>query len=109
MDLIEVHTNFTGTRPAVHSVTLEDLAEGGERTARALRVLRAVMDDPEALRPEQTPDDVTQLAASRFAVIARSMQERGHKPLAVAHFLNRVLFCLFGEDVGPDRTPEGGR
>ena len=46
-----------------------------------------------------------QLAASRFAVIARSMQERGHKPLAVAHFLNRVLFCLFGEDVGPDRTP----
>ena len=46
-----------------------------------------------------------QLAASRFAVIARSMQERGHKPLAVAHFLNRVLFCLSGEDVGPDRTP----
>ena len=52
MDLIEVHTNFAGTRPAVHSVTLEDLAEGGERTARTLRVLRAVMDDPEALRPE---------------------------------------------------------
>ena len=43
---------------------------------------------------------MTQLAASRFAVIARSTQERGHKPLAVVHFLNRVLFCLFAEDVG---------
>ncbi len=100
MDRIEVHTNFTGTRPVVHAATLEDLAEGGERTSRALRVLRAVMEDPEALRPEQTPDEVTKLAASRFAVIARSMQERGHEPQAVAHFLNRVLFCLFAEDVG---------
>ena len=100
MERIEVHTNFTGTPTVTHTVILEDLAEGGERTARALRVLRAVMADPEALRPQQTPDEVTKLAASRFAVIARSMQERGHDPEAVAHFLNRVLFCLFAEDVG---------
>ncbi len=100
MERIEVRTNFTGTPTVPHTVTLEDLAEGGERTARALRVLRAVMEDPEALRPEQTPDEVTKLAASRFAIIARSMQERGHEPLVVAHFLNPVLFCLFAEDVG---------
>ena len=100
MDLIEVHTNFTGTRPVVETVTLDDLAAGGETTAEALRVLRAVMSEPEALRPRQTPDEVTELAAARFAVIARSMQERGHEPEAVAHFLNRVLFCLFAEDVG---------
>ena len=98
MDRIEVHTNFTGTRPAVHVVTLDDLAEGGERTAEALRILRAVMLDPEALRPEQTPDEITQLAATRFAEIARSMHERGHDPEAVAHHLNRVVFCLFAED-----------
>ncbi len=100
MDLIEVHTNFTGTRPVVETVTLDQLAEGGETTAEALRVLRAVMSEPEALRPRQTPDEVTQLAAARFADIARSMQERGHEPEDVAHFLNRVLFCLFAEDVG---------
>ena len=98
MDRIEVHTNFTGTRPAVHVFTLDDLAEGGERTAEALRILRAVMLDPEALRPEQTPDEITQLAATRFAEIARSMHERGHDPEAVAHHLNRVVFCLFAED-----------
>ena len=98
MDLIEVHTNFTGTRPEVHRVTLDDLAEGGDRTAGALRVLRAVMLDPDALRPEQTPDEITQLAAARFAEIAQSMHERGHDPEAVAHHLNRVVFCLFAED-----------
>ena len=98
MDRIEVHTNFTGTRPAIHEVTLDDLAEGGDRTAEALRVLRAVMLDPAALRPEQTPDEITQLAAARFAEIAQSMHERGHDPEAVAHHLNRVVFCLFAED-----------
>ena len=100
MERIEVHTNFTGTGTVIHTVTLDDFAEGGERTAEKLRVLRAVMSEPEALRPQQTPDEVTELAAARFAVIARSMQERGHEPEAVAHFLNRVLFCLFAEDVG---------
>ena len=99
MERIEVRTNFTNTRTAVHPVTLDDLAAGGGQTAEALRILRAVMSEPEALRPKQTPEDVTQEAASRFAQIARSMQERGHEPEAVAHFLNRVLFCLFAEDV----------
>ena len=59
MDAIEVHTNFTDTASAVRRVALADLAAGGERTAGALRVLRAVMDDPEALRPERSPDEVT--------------------------------------------------
>ena len=99
MDRIEVHTNFTNTRPTIHSLTLEDLAAGGDKTAGALRILRAVMSEPQALRPRQTPDEVTQAAASRFAELARSMQQRGHEPEPVAHFLNRVLFCLFAEYV----------
>ena len=98
MDLIEVHTNFTGTRPDIHRVTLDALDAGSDRTAEALRVLRAVMLDPEALRPEQTPDEITKAAAKSFAEIARSMHERGHDPEAVAHHLNRVVFCLFAED-----------
>ncbi|MXX80257.1 MAG: class I SAM-dependent DNA methyltransferase [Chloroflexi bacterium] len=100
MDRIQVHTNFTNTRPCVYEITLDDLAAGGDVTAEALRILRAVMIEPEDLRPRQTPDEITQAAASRFAIVARSMQERGHDPETVAHFLNRVLFCLFAEDVG---------
>ena len=100
MDTIEVRTNFTDTASAVRRVALADLAAGGDRAAEALRVLRAVMERPEALRPERTPDEVTALAAARFAEAARSLGERGHDPEAVAHFLNRVLFCLFAEDAG---------
>ncbi len=100
MGRIEVHTNFTNTRPRVYEIRLDDLAAGGDQTAEALRILRAVMVEPEELRPRQTPDEVTQAAASRFADLARSMQERGYEPESVAHFLNRVLFCLFAEDVG---------
>jgi len=98
MDRIEVHTNFTGTRPAVYEITLADIEEGHERTAESLKILRAVMLDPEALRPEQTPDEITRLAAARFAQVAQSMRERGYEPEAVAHHLNRVVFCLFAED-----------
>ncbi|MCY4617828.1 MAG: hypothetical protein OXD50_04650 [Chloroflexi bacterium] len=76
------------------------MAAGGDPTRDALDILRAVMIEPVKLRPRQTPDEVTQAAASRFADLARSMQDRGHEPKAVAHFLNRVLFCLFAEDVG---------
>ncbi len=97
MDRIEVHTNFTNTRPSVRTLTLDDLATA---PAEALRILRAVLLEPEALRPAQSPEEVTREAARRFAGIARSMGERGEAPGRVAHFLNRVLFCLFAEDVG---------
>ena len=97
MDRIEVHTNFTNTRPSVRTLTLDDLATA---PAEALRVLRAVLLEPESLRPAQSPEEVTREAARRFAEIARSMGERGEAPERVAHFLNRVLFCLFAEDVG---------
>ena len=97
MDRIEVHTNFTNTRPSVHALTLDDLAAA---PAEGLRVLRAVMTDPDALRPARSPEEVTAEAARRFAGIARSMGERGEAPERVAHFLNRLLFCLFAEDVG---------
>ncbi|MCY3734545.1 MAG: class I SAM-dependent DNA methyltransferase, partial [Chloroflexi bacterium] len=70
MDRIEVHTNLTNTRPRVHEITLDDLAAGGDKTAEALRILRAVMIEPESLRPTQTPDEVTDAAASRFAELA---------------------------------------
>ena len=97
MDRIEVHTNFTNTKPSVHVVTLDGLER---EPVEGLHILRAVMEEPEALRPAKTPEEVTQEAASRFADIAKSMGEREGDPGTVAHFLNRVLFCLFAEDVG---------
>ncbi len=32
--------------------------------------------------------------------LAQSLRERGHEPQTVAHFVNRLVFCMFAEDVG---------
>ena len=32
--------------------------------------------------------------------MAQVLRERGHDPQAVAHFVNRLVFCMFADDVG---------
>ncbi len=53
MDRIQVRTNFTNTRPAFYEITLDLLAAGGDETAEALRILRAV---GRSRRPASEPD-----------------------------------------------------
>ncbi|HPA06682.1 MAG TPA: class I SAM-dependent DNA methyltransferase, partial [Candidatus Hydrogenedentes bacterium] len=93
LDRIVVRTNFTGTVSAVYDIPLEDFA-----ASRNIEIVRAVFHDPEALRPGRTSIAVTQEAAARIGEIAASIRERGLDPAAVAHFLDRVVFCLFAED-----------
>jgi hypothetical protein len=97
MDRFEVHTNFTNTVKQVHAFTLADLAADPKEP---LRVLRAVMGNPDALRPSQTRDEITREAAKQYAALAISIRERGHDPLEAAHFLNKILFAMFAEDAG---------
>ena len=72
---------------------------------RNIEILRAVFFNPEALKPGKTSQVITQEAAERFAAIAESMRQRGLDSAHVAHFLDRVVFCLFAEDVNllPDK------
>jgi hypothetical protein len=103
MDRFEVHTNFTNTKSETYSFCLADLVTA---PAEPLRILRAAMSRPEDLRPGvPTRDEITSAAAAKFAETARQLQQRGFDPERVAHFLDRVIFCLFAEDVGllPDR------
>ncbi|MBI3987235.1 MAG: class I SAM-dependent DNA methyltransferase, partial [Lentisphaerae bacterium] len=93
LDRIVVHTNFTKTVSATHEIALGQLGE-----PRSLEILRAVFHNPEALRPGRTSAAVTQDAARHFAEIAAAMRQRGLDPAAVAHFLDRIVFCLFAED-----------
>ena len=93
LDRIVIHTNFTGTVEATYDIPLEALAE-----PRNIEIMRAVFHDPEALRPGRTSTAVTQDAARHFAEIAAAMRARGLDPAAVAHFLDRLVFCLFAED-----------
>ncbi len=95
---IEVRTNFTNLSPKLYTVTLDDLAAADP--SEALGVLRAVFTDPEGLRPHFDRAQLTEQAARRFAELAGALHARGHEPQQVAHFLDKLLFCLFAEDTG---------
>ncbi len=97
LNRFEVHTNFTNTAKEVHRFDLADLEND---PTEPLRVLRAVMQSPEDLLPEVTPDQLTQQAAENFTRLATTLRDRGHESHDVAQFLNRLVFCLFAEDAG---------
>jgi len=101
LDRIIGHTHFTGTVSATHEIPLESLGE-----VRNVGILRAVFHNPETLHPVRTSVAVTEDAARRFAEIAAAMRQRGLDPASVAHFLDRIVFCLFAEDTRllPDRV-----
>jgi len=92
---VEIHTNFTGTAKQVHAFNLRGLAEDENR-----KVLEALFVDPERLKPGVRIEEVTEEAARQFASLAQSLRGRGIDPQRAAHFLNKLLFCLFAEDVG---------
>lgn len=99
-DRIRIHTNWTNTVQKVYDLSLDDLANGTKRD-----LLRAAFTDPERLRPSKTRQSLTEDAAAHFANLALRLRGRGHDPEEVAHFVNRLIFCMFAEDVGllPDK------
>ena len=112
LDRFEVHTNFTSTTKRTYEFTLDDLLHNRTTAASALpplTVLRALFGDTDALRPERTDAQVTQEAAKQFAKLAERL-ELEERPLGatraeIAHFLMRILFCLFADSIGllPDK------
>lgn len=93
MDRIVVHTNWTNTVPRTYALSLDDLLEPAK-----LHLLRAVWEGSDELKPTISPQELTAKAAERFGELSKRLQERGHEPRAVAHFLNQLLFCMFAED-----------
>ena len=100
METIVIHTNFTNTIKRTMHLALDDLL-----TKDGLETLRNVFEHPERLRSEQTTEGVTKQAAIEFGKLAESLREAGHHPEKAAHFLIRILFCLFAEDIS--LLPEG--
>ncbi|OHC43067.1 MAG: DNA methyltransferase [Rhodobacteraceae bacterium GWE1_64_9] len=94
MDRIRIHTNWTNTVQKTHEIALSDLADAAKRD-----LLRACFTDPERLKPAKTRQVLTEEAAQRFAALALRLRARGHDAQAVAHFVNRLVFCMFAEDV----------
>ena len=95
MARFRIRTNWTNSVSQTHEFVLEDLAE-----PEARNMLKWAMSDPERLRPELTRQTLTAKAAATFAELAQSLRSSGHEPDAVAHFVNRLVFCMFAEDAG---------
>ncbi|MGI9362984.1 MAG: class I SAM-dependent DNA methyltransferase [Parasphingorhabdus sp.] len=95
MDRFRVHTNWTNTVQEVHEFALDDLLDGATRD-----LLRNCFVDPKRLKPAKTRQMLTEEAAEEFSQLAQRLRSRGHEAHAVAHFVNRLVFCMFAEDVG---------
>jgi hypothetical protein len=95
MAQIVIHTNFTNTVKQVITIQHTDLLK-----PEGLQRLRDLFSNPEAFRAPQTTTQVTEHAAAEFAKLATLLRRYGEEPQAIAHFLIRLLFCLFAEDVG---------
>ena len=107
-----IRTNFYGTVLETYEFT-NDTIDRPEN----LRILRALFENPEFLKPQRTTAQVTKTLAEKFAQVARSLQEREsieladantraevnvaqRKMLRIAQFLNRLIFCFVAEDTG---------
>ena len=92
---IIIHANYTNLPTRAITLTLDDLL-----SAEGLATLRAVFHSPDELKPRVTDPKVTEEAARQFARLAEILRKYGEDPQRVAHFLIRLLFCLFAEDIG---------
>ena len=94
-DHIEIHTAFRGYPDEPRTILLQDIAD-----LKNQQLLRWVFTDPDKLKPLKSNAAITTEAAGQFALIAKSMRERGNDPQQVAHFLTQCIFCMFAEDEG---------
>ena len=95
MDRIRIHTNWTNTVQEVHEFATDDLIDGAVREQ-----LRRAFIEPEAFKPTKTRQALTEETAREFAGLAQRLRDRRHEAHQVAHFVNRLVFCMFAEDVG---------
>ncbi len=95
MRRIVIASHFTGY-PTVRT----EIKPEGFATKKSQDILRRFFHDPDSFRPEQTTAAITEKAARRLAEIAPGVRARHADPTAVAHFLDRLIFCMFAEDIG---------
>ncbi len=94
LDRFEIHTNFTGTAKKVFAFDLAGLAE-----PKNLDVLRRLFTDPDSLRPGVTSQSVTEQVAEQFGRLSDGLRIRGIPAPDAAHFLMKLMFCMFAEDI----------
>jgi hypothetical protein len=95
MDRFEIHTNFINTVKRIYAFNLDSLANPDN-----LDVLRRFFTDPDSLRPDAAAKRITEQAAKQFQNVAEGLRLRNIEPHRAAHFVMKIIFCLFAEDIG---------
>lgn len=87
-------TAWTNSIPRSYDLSLTDLLDPAKRD-----LLEAAFHRPERLKPGGSRADLTKTAADKFSSLARVLQNKGNSPEDVGHFLNRLAFLFFAEDI----------
>ena len=94
MARFRIRTNWTNSVSKMYEFEVGDLTDSKVRDK-----LKWALSSPEQLRPGVTRQMLTERAAQNFARLAQGLRARGYDPQVVAHFINRLVFCMFAEDV----------
>lgn len=95
METIVIHTNWTNTVQEIHTIAIEELEQ-----PETMQKLRWLFSEPKRLKPGITRAMITEKAASTFAGIAQRLRDAGYESHRVAHFVNKLIFSMFAEDIG---------
>ena len=90
-----IRTNWTNCVSRTYEFGLDGLADAATRDR-----LKWAFSDPGRLRPGETRQALTERVAASFATLAQSLRDRGNDAHAVAQFVNRLVFCMFADNVG---------
>ena len=99
-DKFIIHTNWNDLVSETYEIQLEELSDPDK-----LNLLRYAFFDPDKLKPTKSRQQLTEEIAGKFAAISLRLRERGNEPHVVAHFVNRLIFCMFAEDI--ELLPKG--
>ena len=95
IERIRIHTNWTNTVSVRYDLTLDDLL-----VPKQFQLLKEVFRGSPSLCKGESRAELTSQVAKEFAGLAQELEADGHAPQAVAHFVNRLVFCMFAEDTG---------
>ena len=91
-----IRTNWTNSVSKTYEFGLDDLADAAARERNSSGLSRTLSGCGRG----ETRQSLTEHAAQSFAMVAQALRGRGHDPQSVAHFVNRLVFCMFADDVG---------
>lgn len=97
---IIIHTNFNNYPIQKHKIGFDEIISGD-----GVEKLRWAFYEPEKFKPDKTQEQITKATADTFLQVAESLKthrstiSESYSDEQIAHFMARLLFCLFAEDL----------